>query len=152
MKGTHHGASGLADGVNLIKDDDVETAVHSALWTHHTEKNHEFTENVRLTRVTSQNAMFCVYLLCTWIFPLILPVHLPHPLLFLLCVSEEFPDIGLGLSHVLVQDLGTVDDLRLSGIQHLANLSEEETDTDFKVMKRADETTGINPFTAKKES
>lgn len=49
-----------------------------------------------------------------------------YPLLLLLCIGEQLADVGLGLSHVLVQDLGTVDDLRLSGVEHLADLPGHE--------------------------
>ena len=56
---------------------------------------------------------------------LLLP-FLPHPLLFILSVGEQLPDVGLRLSDVLVEDLGTVDDLRLSGFEHFANLSSHQ--------------------------
>lgn len=46
-----------------------------------------------------------------------------HPLLLLLGFSEQFADVGLRFSHVLVQDLWAVDDLWLAGVEHLANLS-----------------------------
>ncbi len=39
----------------------------------------------------------------------------PHPLLLVLCVCEQLPDVGLRLSDVLVEDLGAVDDLWLTG-------------------------------------
>ena len=59
-----------------------------------------------------------------------------HPLLFLLRISEQFPDVGFRLSHVLVQDLGAVHDLGLSGIQHLTNLSGEGTDARMSAVFR----------------
>jgi len=46
----------------------------------------------------------------------------PHPLLLVLCIGKQLPDVGLGLADVLVEDLGAVDDLGLPGIQHLADL------------------------------
>lgn len=49
-----------------------------------------------------------------------------HPLLFVLCVCKQLPDVGLGLSDIFVEDLGAVDDLRLPGLQHLANLSSHQ--------------------------
>lgn len=45
-----------------------------------------------------------------------------YPLLLLLCLCEQFADVGLRLSHVLVEDLRAVDNLRLTGVEHLANL------------------------------
>lgn len=48
--------------------------------------------------------------------------HPPHPLLLLLCISEQFADVGLRLAHVFVQDLGSIDDLWLPGVQHLSDL------------------------------
>lgn len=49
-----------------------------------------------------------------------------HPLLFVLCVCEQLPDVGLGLSNILVENLGPVDDLRLPGLEHLADLSSHQ--------------------------
>lgn len=49
--------------------------------------------------------------------------RLPHPLLFVLCVCKQLPDVGLRLSDVLVENLGTVDNLWLPGLEHLTNLS-----------------------------
>ena len=46
-----------------------------------------------------------------------------HPLLFILRVCKQLPDVGLGLPDVLVENLGAVDDLWLAGLEHLANLS-----------------------------
>jgi len=46
----------------------------------------------------------------------------PHPLLLFLCVGEQLADVGLGLADVLVEDLGAVDDFRLAGVEHLADL------------------------------
>lgn len=45
-----------------------------------------------------------------------------HPLLLLLSVGEQLADVGLGLAHVLVEDLGAVDDLWFAGVEHLADL------------------------------
>lgn len=45
-----------------------------------------------------------------------------HPLLLLLGVGEQLADVGLGLAHVLVEDLGAVDDLWFAGVEHLADL------------------------------
>lgn len=53
-------------------------------------------------------------------------VSSPHPLLFVLCVCEQLPDVGLGLSNILVENLGPVDDLRLPGLEHLADLSSHQ--------------------------
>ena len=53
-------------------------------------------------------------------------VFFPHPLLFVLCVCEQLPDVGLRLSNILVENLRPVDDLRLPGLEHLANLSSHQ--------------------------
>lgn len=45
-----------------------------------------------------------------------------HPLLLLLCLGKQLADVGLRLSHVLVEDLRAVNHLRLTGVEHLANL------------------------------
>lgn len=45
-----------------------------------------------------------------------------HPLLLLFCVCEELADVGLRLSHKLVEDLRAVDNLGFTGVEHLANL------------------------------
>lgn len=50
----------------------------------------------------------------------------PHPLLLVLCVCKQLPDVGLGLPDVFVEDLGAVDDLRLPGFEHLADLSSHQ--------------------------
>lgn len=52
----------------------------------------------------------------------------PHyPPLFLFSISKEFANVCLRFSHVLVQDFWPVDHFGLSGIQHLANLSRQES-------------------------
>lgn len=50
-------------------------------------------------------------------------VSYSHPLLFILCICKQLPDVRLRLSHILVENLRAVDDLWLPGLQHLANLS-----------------------------
>lgn len=45
-----------------------------------------------------------------------------HPLLLFLRLGEQFADVGLRLSYVLVKDLWAVDDLRLASVEHLPNL------------------------------
>lgn len=42
--------------------------------------------------------------------------------MLLLSLSEQFADVGLRLAHILVEDLGAVDDLRLASVEHLADL------------------------------
>lgn len=49
-----------------------------------------------------------------------------HPLLLFLCSLKQLPDVGLGLPDVLVEDLGAVDDLGLSGFQHVADLTRHQ--------------------------
>lgn len=53
-------------------------------------------------------------------------VSSPHPLLLFLCVCKQLPDVGLRLSHVLVENLGAVDNLWLPGLEHLADLSRHQ--------------------------
>lgn len=50
----------------------------------------------------------------------------PHPLLLLLCIRKQLPDVGLRLSDVLVENLGAVDNLWLLGVQHRADLSRHQ--------------------------
>lgn len=94
-------ASLLADGVQLVEDDDMEPAVGSQLGTGQVEFNNRSVRFGYSSEHVETRA---------------------HPLLLLLCVGEQLADVGLRLSHVLVEDLRAVDDLRLAGVEHLANL------------------------------
>lgn len=66
----------------------------------------------------------CVCMALTEFSCMLQSIHVcpSHPLLLVLCVGKQLPDVGLGLSHVLVEDFGAVDHLRLAGVQHLPNL------------------------------
>ena len=46
----------------------------------------------------------------------------PHPFLLVLCVGKELPDVGLGLAHVLVENLGAVDHFGFASVQHRPDL------------------------------
>ena len=52
---------------------------------------------------------------------------MPHPLLLVLCVGEQLPDVCLRLAHVFVQDLGAVHHFGLSGVQHLPDLTSHQS-------------------------
>lgn len=68
------GTTLLANGIQLIKDDDVQVAA------------------------------------------------VPPLLVLVLCLLEEGPDVLLGLAHKFAENLGSVDDLGLLGLEHLADL------------------------------
>ena len=72
------GASGLADGINFIEDDDVEIGV------------------------------------------------VTHLFLLLLGILEQGTDVGFGFAHILIQNLGTVHDLRLVRVQRLTDLTGDQ--------------------------
>ena len=48
---------------------------------------------------------------------------IPLFLVLLLGIREQLSDVLLALTNKLVQDLGSVDDLRLAGVEHLADLT-----------------------------
>ena len=51
----------------------------------------------------------------------------PKALLFLLGVFKQTPNVGLGLTDVFVKDLGSVDNLWLPGVEHLADLTSHQS-------------------------
>lgn len=61
-----------------------------------------------------------------------------HPLLLLFGLGEQFADVSLGLSDVLVEDLRAVDDLWFTGIEHLADLPGHECFTTARRPKEQD--------------
>lgn len=50
-----------------------------------------------------------------------------HSFFLLLRVGKETSDVGFRFADVLVQDLGTVDNLRLSGVQHFSDLTSHQS-------------------------
>lgn len=122
-------ASLLADGIQFIKDDDVEAAVGSQL---ETDSKKEFsvaffneTYHVKKKKKTTPSVS--------------------HPLLLFLCIGEQFADVGFGLSHILVQDLWAVYNLRLTGVEHLADLPGHQC---FTTARRSKQQDALHVFTA----
>lgn len=72
-------------------------------------------------------------------------VSSPHPLLLVLCVRKQLPDVGLGLADVLVENLGAVDDLWLPGFEHLSNLSRHQG---FTAARRSVQQDSLHVFAA----
>lgn len=55
-----------------------------------------------------------------------------HAFLLLFGRFEQFADLRLRLANVLVEYLGSVHDLRLATVEHLADLAETKRKTGFK--------------------
>lgn len=45
-----------------------------------------------------------------------------HPLLLLLCLGEQFANVGLRLSYIFVKDLWAIHDFGFTGVEHFPNL------------------------------
>lgn len=96
-------ASLLADGIQLIKDDDMQAAIGPQL--------EEFNTN-QLT-----------FYISSWIFAEKKSAFsMSHPLLLLLCLGEQFANVGLRLSYIFVKDLWAIHDFGFAGIKHFPNL------------------------------
>lgn len=118
----------LANGIQLIKNDDVKAAVGSQLVVAAMKRAKHVKAQLHVSENVKENSRPAA-----------------HPLLLVLGVGEQLADVGLRLAHVFVEDFRAVDDLWLAGVEHFANLPGHEG---FSAARRSKQQDALHVLTA----